>query len=69
MLDLILTKVLQGHYHSHFEAEEIKAWARKGQTQDSYLRVSDEALLSAAELSFLISFHEIFPSSQSSYLS
>lgn len=69
MLDLTLTKVLPGHNHSHFSAEEIKAWARKGHIQDSYSRVPDEALLSAAELSFLSYFHEIFPSSQSSYLS
>lgn len=64
MLDLMLIKVLQGHYHSHFAAEETKAQARKWQIQDLHWSGSGKicvfALLSAPpELAFLISFHEI----------
>lgn len=44
MLDLILLKVLWGHYHSHFAAEETKAQARKWRIQDLHLEVSNEAL-------------------------
>lgn len=63
MLDLMLIKVPQGHYHSHCAAEETKAQARKWQIQDLHWSVSGKicvfALLSAPELSFLISFHKI----------
>lgn len=34
MLDLIIAKVLQGHYHSHFAVEETDTQARKWQIQE-----------------------------------
>lgn len=63
VLDLIIAKVLQGHYHSHFAAEETDTQARKWQIQEcaqECLRKCVFALLTTPELSFLTPFHAVF---------